>query len=239
METEKLFWKDPYIKEFDAKVIKIEDLEDKRFALILDKTAFNPRAGGLVSDTGTINEEKVIEVKKRGEEILHIIDGDRSRFSEGANVHGLINWDRRYRIMRMHTSAHALSALFRKEANALITGNEVSYDRSRIDFNLKEFDKQLMLKLCEKVNEFIKKDLPVKTYFLSRDEALKIPDITKLAHAKLPDVKVLRIVEIEGLDIQADGGPHVKSLKEIGKVVPLKFENKGKGNRRLYYTVEP
>lgn len=239
METEKLFWKDAYIKEFDAKIVKIEDLEDGKFALILDKTTFNPRGGGLVSDTGTINGESVIEVRKRGEEILHVIDGDKGKFSEGMQVHGVIKWDRRYRIMRMHTSAHALSALFRKETNALITGNEIRPDKSRVDFNLKEFDKQLMLNLCEKVNKFITKDLPVKTYFLKREEALKIPDITKLAEAKLPDVEFLRIVEIEGLDIQADGGPHVKSLKEIGRIIPLKFENKGKGNRRLYFTVEP
>jgi Ser-tRNA(Ala) deacylase AlaX len=155
----------------------------------------------------------------------------------GNSVHGIIDWDRRHRIMRMHTSAHLLSAIFNKETGALITGNQIEPDKSRIDFSLDDFDREKMLVYCSQANEAIAKNPPVKTYFMKREEALKIPGITKLASVMPPDVKDLRIVEIEGYDLQADGGVHVKNLGEVGKIEPLKFENKGKSNRRLYFAV--
>jgi Ser-tRNA(Ala) deacylase AlaX len=139
--------------------------------------------------------------------------------------------------MRMHTSAHLLSAIFNKETGALITGNQIEPEKSRIDFSLEDFDRERMLGYCRQANEAIAKNPPVKTYFMKREEALQIPGITKLASAAPPDVKELRIVEIEGLDLQADGGVHVKSLGEIGRIDPLKFENKGKSNRRLYFMI--
>jgi misacylated tRNA(Ala) deacylase len=139
--------------------------------------------------------------------------------------------------MRMHTSAHLLSAIFNKQTGALITGNQIEAEKSRIDFSLENFDRERMLVYCKQANEAIAKNPPVKTYFMKREEALQIPGITKLASAAPPDVKELRIVEIEGLDLQADGGVHVKSLGEIREINPLKFENKGKNNRRLYFTI--
>ena len=139
--------------------------------------------------------------------------------------------------MRMHTSAHLLSSIFLKETGALITGNQIEPEKSRIDFSLENFDRDKMLEHCNKANEAIATNPRVKTYFMKREEALKIPAIIKLAEAAPPNVPELRIVEIEGIDTQADGGPHVRSLGEIGRVEPLKFENKGKSNRRLYFTI--
>lgn len=232
--TKKLYWDDAYIKEFDATVVDIDGTD-----LILDKTVFYPRSGGLVGDTGEINGVKVVDtVFDENKNINHVMSEEKfSSFGIGQQVHGKLDWERRYRIMRMHTTAHLLSSIFNSELGVLITGNQVAPDESRMDFNLENFDKDKIFQLVEKANQIIQKDHPVKTYFLSREEAMKIPNIVKLAAATPPDVAELRIVEIEGVDIQADGGPHVKNLKEIGKITALKTENKGKNNRRLYFTV--
>jgi len=230
--TKKLFWDDAYIKHFSATVTSVDGNQ-----VVLDQTAFHPRGGGLLGDTGSLEGVKVLDTTKGGgDSIVHLLESP-AAWSIGSPVHGSIDWDRRYRIMRMHTSAHLLSNIFNKETGALITGNQIEPDKSRIDFSLEDFDRERMLRLCSQANEAIAKNPPVKTYFMKREEALQIPGITKLATAAPPDVKELRIVEIEGLDIQADGGVHVKTLGEIAKIEPLKFENKGKSNRRLYFTI--
>ena len=230
--TRKLFWEDAYVKEFDATVNSVDGNQ-----VVLDKTAFNPRGGGLLGDTGTLNGVKVTDTIKTGEDtIAHVLEAP-STFVPGNPVHGVLDWDRRHRIMRMHTSAHLLSGIFHKQTGALITGNQIEPDKSRIDFSLDDFDREKMLVYCGQANEAIAKNPPVKTYFMKREEALKIPGITKLASVMPPDVKELRIVEIEEYDLQADGGVHVKNLGEVGKIEPLKFENKGKSNRRMYFTI--
>ena len=230
--TRKLFWEDMYMKEFAAKVTSVDGTQ-----VVLDQTAFNPRGGGLVGDTGWINEAKVVDtVKGPADSISHLLETPAS-FSVGQDVKGTLDWERRHKIMRMHTSAHLLSAIFNKKTGALITGNQIEPEKSRIDFSLEDFDRERMLTYCGEANEAITKNAPVKTYFMKREEALRIPGITKLATAAPPDVQELRIVEIEGYDLQADGGVHIKNLSEIGKIDPIKFENKGKSNRRLYFTL--
>jgi misacylated tRNA(Ala) deacylase len=230
--TKKLFWDDAYLKDFDARIVSVDGNQ-----VVLDQTAFNPRGGGLVGDLGTLGNVKVLDtVKGVGDSIVHVVEQS-AGLTAGSTVHGVLDWDRRHRIMRMHTSAHLLSSIFNKETGALITGNQIEPDKSRIDFSLENFDREKMLLHCKQANEAIEKNPPVKTYFMRREEAMKIPGIIKLAAAAPPDVKELRIVEIEGYDTQADGGVHVKALGEIIRVDPLKFENKGKSNRRLYFTI--
>ena len=229
--TKKLFWEDAYLLEFDALPTSVDGNR-----IVLDQTAFHPRGGGLVGDIGTLGGLKVLDtVKGEGDSIVHLLEQP-AALSIGRPTHGKIDWDRRYRIMRMHTAAHLLSAILYRETGARITGNQIEPDRSRIDFSLEDFDRERMLTYCNQANAAIADNPPVKTYFMKREEAIKIPGITKLASATPPDIKELRIVEIEGLDTQADGGVHVKNLGEIGKIEPLKFENKGKSNRRLYFT---
>jgi Ser-tRNA(Ala) deacylase AlaX len=230
--TKKLYWEDAYIREFDGTISSVNGNQ-----VVLDQTAFHPHGGGLLGDLGSLNSTKVVDtVKGENDSIVHVMESTNG-LSVGSRAHGTIDWDRRYRIMRMHTSAHLLSSIFNKETGALITGNQIEPDKSRIDFSLENFDREKMLLLCQQANDAIVKNPPVKTYFMQREEAMKIPGIIKLAAAAPPDVKELRIVEIEGYDIQADGGVHVKSLGEISKIDPLKFENKGKSNRRLYFTI--
>ena len=230
--TRRLFWEDMYAREFDARV---ESAEGTR--VVLDQTAFNPRGGGLVSDTGTLAHTRVLEVLKEGEEIFHVLESP-AGLGPGALVHGVLDWDRRFRIMRMHTSAHILSAVVNRETGALITGNQISPDQSRVDFNLDDFDKEKISSYIDRVNEEVARGLEVRTYFMKREEALAKPGFVKLANAMPPSVDTLRIVQIGDVDTQADGGVHVKNTLEIGKVVAVKCENKGKSNRRLYFTVQ-
>jgi len=230
--TKKLFWEDAYVTEFDAIITSVNENQ-----VALNQTAFNPRGGGLVGDTGTLGGVKVLDtIKGDADSIFHVLESA-TVLAVDKPIHCVLDWGRRHKIMRMHTSAHLLSAIFHKETGALITGNQIEPDKSRIDFSLDDFDRDKMLTYCAQANEAIAKNPPVKTYFMNRDEALKIPGITKLASVMPPDVKDLRIVEIEGYDLQADGGVHVRSLGEIGKIEPIKFENKGKSNRRLYFTI--
>ena len=229
--TKKLFWEDMYMQAFDGKVASVEEK-----GVVLDQTAFNPRGGGLVSDTGTLGGVRVAEVTKEGETIYHRLEGQ-GEVSVGDSVRGVLDWERRYRIMRMHTTAHILSSVVNGETGALITGNQISPDESRVDFNLDDFDKGKLNEYIDRVNGVVKRSLEVKSYFMPREEVLANPSMVKLANAMPPSLDVLRIVQIGDVDTQADGGVHVRNTEEIGTVVGLRAENKGKNNRRLYFTV--
>ena len=139
--------------------------------------------------------------------------------------------------MRLHTTAHLLAAVFNTKGKALITGGQMEPEKSRMDFSLEDFDRAKIDDFFKLANSLVKTDAPVKISYMKREEALKIPDMVKLANKMPPDVETLRIVEIEGIDRQADGGCHVKSLKEIGTIELLGLENKGKSNRRVYFDV--
>jgi misacylated tRNA(Ala) deacylase len=228
---------DMYLKEWDTTVASVSE---GKF-IILDKTAFYPNAGGVEYDTGVIKtadgqEYKVVFAGKFGSHISHEVD--RPGLKPNDKVHCTLNWERRHILMRYHTAAHILSGLFSKEYGAKITGNQLTTEKGRIDFDLDTFDKDYMIGLIQKANELIGKDLPVETYYLKREEALKDPSMLKLADKMPPEVENLRVVDIKGFDHQADGGCHVKSLKEVGKIIFLSADNKGKSNRRVYFKLE-
>jgi misacylated tRNA(Ala) deacylase len=157
----------------------------------------------------------------------------------GAIVKGVIDWDRRYRLMRLHTAAHILAAIMYRDYGALITGGNIEPTYAYDDYGLERFDKKIFEDVILKANEVAKQGIEVKIYWLKRDEALKIPGIIKLAERMPPDVDSLRIVEIPGIDVQADGGPHVRNTIEIGEIAMVKAENRGRNRKRLYYTVKP
>ncbi len=236
MSTELLYMDDSYLREFDARVLDVRQDE-----VWLDRTAFYPQGGGLSSDTGVIRkgskEYKVVDVRKESGIIWHKVLGH--SLKKGDEIRGIIDWDKRYRVMRMHTALHALISIMNKKYGVLVTGNKISPERSRVDVNLEKPDRELVKEAIEETNQILAEGLPVKIYYLPRKEAMKIPGIVKLAKALPPNVDKLRIVEIESVDIQADGGPHVGNTKEIGKIVFLKLENKGKNNRRIHFTLEP
>lgn len=232
MATRKLYWEDPYMRGCRGRVLSIEGN-----GVITDRTCFNPRGGGLVSDTGTMAGQPVLEAIKRDEDIVHILSGPPS-FGVGDEVDMVLDWGRRYKIMRMHTATHILSNVVNRETGALITGNSVTPEEARVDFSLETFDRSKMEEHIAMVNEVISRDLQVRAYFMRRDEALKMPGMVKLAEALPPAVDELRIVEIGDFDRQADGGVHVARTSEIGRVCFLKAENKGRTNRRVYFTLE-
>ncbi len=220
------------MRTFDAKVISADS--DR---VVLDQTAFSPRGGGLVSDWGTVNGVNLAEAVKEEEEIVHLMESP-SDFKPGEAVHCVLDWDRRYRIMRMHTAAHILSAVVNGETGALITGNQIAPDESRVDLSLDHFDREKLAYYVERVNGVVRRAVDIKTFFMRREEALATPGLVKLANAMPPSLEMLRIVQIGDVDTQADGGVHVKNTREIGTVTGLKSDNKGKNNRRLYFTVD-
>ena len=230
-----LYMDDCYLKEFEAVV---ESVKDDKY-VILNQTAFYPLSGGVAYDTGVFikdNEEfPVIYVGKFEGKISHEVS--KPGLKQGDKIIGKIDWERRYKLMRLHTAAHLLASIFHNKSNALITGGKIELEKSRMDFSLENFDRAVIDEYCKLANELIQKDAPISISYMKREEALKIPDMVKLANKMPPEVETLRIVEIEGIDRQADGGPHVKNIKEIGKIEILKVENKGKNNRRVYYTV--
>lgn len=234
--TEKLFLENSYLKEFEATVVSIQDKY-----ILLDKTCFYPKSGGQANDTGTltrIRDNKKFEViftAKINDDISHEVNETGLQIND--KVIGKINWERRYKLMRLHTAAHVLDAVFHEDNGILVTGNELNPEKSRIDFNLENFTKEKVQAFIDKANLIIEKNLEVKNYSLKKEEAMKIPGIIKLAKATPPDLPILRITEISGLDIQADAGTHVKFLKEIGKIVFLGTENKGKERKRIYFDV--
>jgi len=230
--TRKLYWDEPYSRKFTATV---EELDGNN--VVLDRTLFYPGGGGVSCDIGTLGGTSVVETIRSEDKILHSLTFVPS-FGKGQSVHGELDWERRHRLMRMHTAGHLLSAILYTKVNARITGNQIDVDRSRMDFNLEAFDRAQIEGFVQEANSLIQKDAAVKTYFMEREEALKRPELVKLAEAFPPAEKQLRIVEIEGIDKQADGGLHVQKLSEIGTIQLLKLENKGKTNRRLYYDLQ-
>lgn len=230
--TRRLYWEDMYMRAFDAKVVSAEGRR-----VVLDQTAFSPRGGGLVSDLGSVGGAKLAEAVKEGEEIAHMLELP-TTLKAGEAVHCELDWDRRYRIMRMHTAAHVLSAVVNEETGALITGNQISPAESRVDLSLDQFDREKLSHYVERVNEVARRGVDVETFFMKREEALAVPGMVKLAQAMPPSVEMLRIVKIGDVDTQADGGVHVRNSREIGTVTGVKTENKGKTNRRLYFTVD-
>jgi misacylated tRNA(Ala) deacylase len=234
--AEALYLNNPYLREWEATVTAVS----KGTYIVLDKTAFYPNGGGQPWDTGTIEANgavyNVVYVGKFSGEISHEVD--REGLKQGDVVKCSVNWDRRYTLMRMHTAAHVIIQLFNQESGALITGNQLGEDKSRIDLSIETFDREKFTEYEAKINEIIKRNMDVSFKTVPREEALKDPGLFKLAKGFPEEIKEIRIVSIGDYDIQADGGTHVRNTKEIGTVKFVDFVNKGKNNRRIYYTLE-
>ena len=239
MATKLLYLYDSYLKEFDAKVERVSGDH-----VVLDQSAFHPITGGVGCDLGWLTKgvarSRVVRVEtdRTTKEVSHVIEAEPSGLSQGDVVKGLIDWDRRYGLMRLHTAAHLIAAVMYRDYNALITGGQVDVDQAKLDFNLPSTDREVFEDAVKKANEEAAKHVELKVYFLSREKALEVPGVVKLAERMPPEERELRIVEIPEIDLQADGGPHVKNTGEIGKIQLLKIENKGKNQRRLYFNTK-
>jgi len=233
--TQALYLEDSYLKECDATVVSVKDGK----YVVLNQTIFYPKGGGQPWDTGKMikgNEAyNVVYVGKFSGEISHEVD--HAGLREGDKVRCVLDWERRYKLMRSHTAAHVFASLLCTGTGALVTGNQLEEDKIRFDFSLEKFDPEILTQYIDKANELFRKDISVKWYELPREEALKIPGVIKMAEAFPPEIPRLRVVEVVGVDKQADGGTHVKDLKEVGQIKALKTENKGKNNRRVYFVL--
>ncbi|MHC1572940.1 MAG: alanine--tRNA ligase-related protein [Candidatus Syntropharchaeales archaeon] len=236
MKRREIYLEDSYRREHETRAIAVKD---SKF-VVLDSTIFYPEGGGQPHDRGEIisladgARYPVVYVGKFDGNVSHEIDSDFCNLKEGDRVRCVIDWERRYKLMRSHTAAHLVSAIINQRTGALITGNQLDIEKVRIDFSLEKFERDVMKGFLDYANEIIKQDLPVRHYYLSREEAER-EGVSLLAKGLPPDLEELRVVEIEGIDRQADGGTHVRHLSEIGEIELLKLENKGKKNRRVYF----
>lgn len=239
--TELLYATDAYLKEADSTVQEVCD-----GAVILDRTVFYATGGGQPHDTGsltwtaadgTTHHCRVVEVKKQGPDVLHKIDGDAPE--PGITVHGRIDWDRRYALMKHHTALHSMSGVIYRLHGALVTGGQMYVDRARMDFALEDLSAEKLQAIEDETNRLMSEGHPVHVSILPREDAFAIPDLIRTNINLLPPaIQEVRVVNIEGIDQQADGGTHVANTREVGRVRITKTENKGRINKRLEIVVE-
>jgi len=236
-----LYMRDSYLREFDTAV---KSVRDGKF-VVLEHTAFYPNSGGQPHDTGTLTRLsdgkafRVVYAGKFSGEISHEVENlPGAELKHGDKVRGRIDWDRRYRFMRSHTAAHIISAIMHDRTGALITGNQLDIEKSRIDFSCEDYDPEKIREYVKEADHRAKAGAEIRLRFITKDEAEKMEGLSKLAKGLPPDIKEIRLVEITGIDNQADGGTHVRNTGEIGTIEFLRCENKGKNNRRVYFVIK-
>jgi misacylated tRNA(Ala) deacylase len=234
--TTLLYQQDSYIKEFDAFVTHVNESER---ALVLDQSTFYPGGGGQPCDTGTLKIDgtsyPVTKVRKGAEGSWHFLGGDSALPAVGASAHGVIDWDHRYKLMRTHSALHILCGVIFRDYGAQVTGGDMEPLKGRMDFEFETLTKDLVSVIEAAVNCEVSLAHPIHVKILPRDEAFKIPDLIRTKINLLPpEIKEVRVVEIEGLDLQADGGTHVKNTVEVGQIHVADYKSKGKINKRIY-----
>ena len=216
----------------------ITEVNREEGAVALDRTAFYPGGGGQPHDLGWLGESPVERVKRQGQWIWHWLKAEPP--SEGAVVQGRIDWQRRYRLMRTHTAFHILCGVVWRDYQALVTGGNMEELRGRMDFEFETLRGELVHEIEEKINAEVASARPVQVKFLPREEAFKIPDLIRTKINLLPpQIQEVRIVEIEGLDLQADGGTHVANTSEVGVIRISGYKSKGRINKRIELALEP
>jgi misacylated tRNA(Ala) deacylase len=234
--TELLFQRDSYIQDFNAQVSRIDPENN---AIILDRTAFYPGGGGQPPDSGTIKTgDSILQVKRArraGSDILHIIDGEFEDPQIGEQVHGQLDWERRYQLMRTHTAMHILCGVIFRDYGASVTGGSMEPMSGRMDFEFETMRKELVEEIEAAINIEVNNARPLRVDILPREEAFQIPDLIRTKINLLPEgITEVRVVEIEGLDLQADGGTHVHNTSEVGQIKIPDYKSKGKINKRIY-----
>jgi len=230
--TDLLYLRDAYQTTFSAQVVGVR--ED---ALALDRTAFYPLGGGQANDTGVLAGRSVTDVRKEGLEVWHTVEpaSDGSSLPDvGAVVEGEIDWDRRHQLMRTHTAMHVLCGVIWNEWKVPVTGGNMEPLSARMDFEFDPLPEGFGPRIEELVNAELAADRAIVVDFLPRDTAIQDADLIRTKVNMIPEgVREIRVVDIVGLDKQADGGTHVRSTNEVGRIRVTKIENKGKGNKRV------
>lgn len=238
--TEKLYLDDSYIKETEAEVVSVDGN-----AVRFSRTVFYPTGGGQPSDTGTIlcgnSSYTIRDVVKNGDEIDHILE-ETPGFSPGDKVKLVLDWDRRYAHMRYHTAIHIIDAAVHNmdRPEIIITGSQISDDHARVDFDFEKLDQDSAGGIIEAANRIISGNSPVNVKHMTREEALSIPGLARTEPGRklIESLDRIRIIEIEGVDQQADGGTHVAGTSEVGRIVLSRIKSKGKRNKRMEIHLE-
>ena len=241
--TELLYQTDSYLQTFEAMVTAVD--KDSH-AVVLDQTAFYPGGGGQPADRGTlstlgdsIRAYNVKRAKKAGSQLLHLIEGNEPLPAIGTKLKGQIDWDLRYKLMRTHTAMHVLCGVIFRDYGASVTGGDMEPLKGRMDFEFETMQRELVDQIEKAINQEVANAHPVRTDILPRQEAFRIPDLIRTKINLLPDgIQEVRVVEIVGLDLQADGGTHVHNTSEIGHIRVLDYKSKGKINKRIYVEIE-
>ena len=231
MSTDLIFLRDAYDRSVRSEVTHVDGVR-----VALDRTVFYPTGGGQPHDTGTLTwpggSARVTEVRKQGDDVWHTLDGDLP--SPGTAVDGEIDWDRRHRLMRTHTALHVLCGVIWQEWGVPVTGGNMEPLAARMDFELDPTPEGFGARVEELVAAEIAADRPIEVSFVPRSAAVLDEALIRTKVSLVPEsVAEIRVVDIVGLDKQADGGTHVRSTAEVGRVRVVKTESKGKGNKRV------
>jgi misacylated tRNA(Ala) deacylase len=246
MPTDLAFLHDAYARTFDAVVSHVDGDEDG-LRVALERTMFYPTGGGQPHDVGFLRWDgrsaRVTDVRKQGDEVWHRLHGDGDGAAvappEGTTVRGEIDWERRYQLMRTHTALHVLCGVIWNEWGVPVTGGNMEPLAARMDFELDPTPDGFGPRAESLVASEIAADRPIEVSFIPRAEAVLDEALIRTKVSLVPEsVAEIRVVDIVGLDKQADGGTHVRSTGEVGRVRVVKTESKGKGNKRIRIAVE-
>jgi len=238
--TELLYQTDAYLRAFDAAV---QAVDETTRAVLLDRSAFYPGGGGQPADAGVLRLDGALltveRARKGPEGIWHALKADAPLPPTGSTLQGEIDWERRYALMRTHTAMHILCGVVFRDFGALVTGGDMEPLRGRMDFEFEALSKDLVGIIEEAVNREVTAARPVRVKILPREEAFQIPDLIRTKINLLPpEISQIRTVELVGLDLQADGGTHVASTAEVGRIKITDYKSKGKINKRIYVELE-
>ncbi|HEY8448742.1 MAG TPA: alanyl-tRNA editing protein [Thermomicrobiales bacterium] len=235
--TDLLYQRESYLRAWEAKVV---DVDPTTGTVVLDRTAFYPGGGGQPADTGLMTRPsdgfqwRVTSVRKDGDRVLHTLEPADPLPQAGETVACELDWETRYRLMRMHTALHVLCGVVFRDYGALVTGGNMGPEKARMDFELEDLSPQRVAEIERRANEEIQQGREVRVNILPREEAFKIPDLIRTKINLLPEgIKEVRTVEIVGLDLQADGGTHVANTREVGGIKVIGTRSKGRINKRL------
>jgi misacylated tRNA(Ala) deacylase len=235
--TAELFLNDSYTKEFEARIVKLKGRE-----VVLDQTAFYPGGGGQPADKGSLGigpvRADVVDARRESGNVVHVLD--KAIPDTVRDLKGTLDWERRYAHMSYHTALHVLSGVIWRFFEAKVTGGQMRADRARMDFSFPgEWTAGVVGEIERLTNDALAEERPVRVYELERERALANPDLIRTQVNLVPErVRRIRIVEIQGLDTQADGGTHVANTREVGRIDITGHKSKGRQNKRIEFVLQ-
>ena len=234
--SENLYETDAYARQTDATVVAIDT---DAGAVLLDRTVFYPGGGGQPADTGLLTDDSggswpVTGARRRGEDVWHTIEDGAELPAVDTKVSAVLDWERRYALMRTHSALHVLCGVIWRDHQASVTGGNMEPLSGRMDFEFETMSGELVGEIEKRVNLEVDADREIRVAILPREEAFAIPDLIRTKINLLPEgIAEVRTIEIVGLDLQADGGAHVARTSEIGRVRVSGYESKGRINKRI------